>query len=90
MAAEPVCEDDLPIEGLAKGVPGSPIDVCRRIVANRTAEEHDGVAIDMQSANCLVTIHDALSPTNQAKLAAMSVPRACDVAWKVYGRQSKS
>jgi hypothetical protein len=73
-----------------KGAEGDAITVCRRIVEQRTAEMHDGLIIDMQSANAVVQVHDALSkPENRARLAAMPVADACAAAWRAIASQSR-
>ena len=39
--------------------------------------------MDVQTANLLVQVADALSPTNRAKFLVMDLGRMVDVAWKV-------
>ena len=62
------------------------IEVARRIVANHSAEEIDGLLLDAQTANAIVQVHDALNPTNQAKFAAMPLALMVDTAWKLIER----
>lgn len=45
-----------------------------------------GVLVDIQTANAIVTVYDALSEANRAKFTALSVDRAADVAWKLVAR----
>jgi hypothetical protein len=81
-------EDYVDPDIIPDGTASSTITVCRRIVANMSAEKHDGILIDAQSAQAVVSVHDALSPEKRAKFATMPVARACDVAWKVLARCS--
>jgi len=59
------------------------IDILRKIVAERQHQEIDGVIVDMQSANVIVTVYDALNDTNKAKLIAMPIEKMASVAWKM-------
>ena len=38
--------------------------------------------LDMQTANVLVTVHDALAPERRKKFCELPLLRAADVAWK--------
>lgn len=49
-------------------------------------EHSRGIWVDVQTANAVCTVHDALSEENRAKLLSMPLPRACDIAWKVLSR----
>ena len=59
------------------------INTLRRIVINRQFEEIDGRIIDIQTANLLVKIHDALDPDRQQKLMQLDIAQATNFAWKV-------
>lgn len=59
------------------------IDRARAIVAAHSAEEIDGVLLDVQTAAAIVTVHDALNETNRAKFAALTLPVMAAVAWKL-------
>ena len=62
---------------------GSRIAACKAIVANRQAGLVDGQWVDMQTANALVLVWDALS-TDEAreKFERISLARLVDFAWK--------
>ncbi|GAA1962176.1 hypothetical protein [Amycolatopsis minnesotensis] len=45
----------------------------------------DGVVIDPQTANAIVTVHDALKPELRVKLVAMPILTMVQVAWKLVG-----
>lgn len=45
-------------------------------------EPPKGTVVDMQTANVLVTVHDALSEANRAKFVEMPLLTAVDVAWR--------
>jgi hypothetical protein len=48
----------------------------------------DGVLIDIQTANAIVAVYDALSPENREKFTAMSLEKAATVAWKLVAPRS--
>jgi hypothetical protein len=50
----------------------------------------DGTKIDQFSASALTQVYDALSPENQAKLSAMPIERAVDVAFKLIKKHQGS
>lgn len=63
------------------------IEICRAVVANHAAKTIDGVLMDAQSANAIITVYDALSARNQAKYAAMTnVVRMGEIAWESLAR----
>lgn len=57
--------------------------------ARRVVEQHQhveveaGVLLDATSANMLLTVHEALSPANQAKFEAMDLLTAVQVGWEL-------
>jgi len=63
------------------------LTAARRIVEAETADMVDGTLLDLFSASAMVQVHDALSPTNQARFAAMSVTKAHEVAFKLINRK---
>jgi hypothetical protein len=70
---------------LCREAPGySRIEKLRAIVEAKSFMEIEGVPVDMQSANVVVQVHDALRPENQASLMARStITSIIDIAWKV-------
>src|SRR5665213_837930 len=50
----------------------------------------DGTKIDQFSASALTQVYDALTPENQAKLNALPLEKAVDVAFKLIKRHSAS
>lgn len=62
----------------------SVLEACRYVREHHQATRHRGVFIDAQTANAIVTVHDALNPENQAKFAGIDdVKRMATVAWKL-------
>jgi len=56
----------------------------RRIVNDRQAEEIDGVLVDMQTANAIVSVYDALGDSrNREKFLSMSMQHMGVTAWKL-------
>jgi len=45
-----------------------------------------GVTVDVQTANLLVTVYDALNEANRARFVALPVERAATAAWRLVGR----
>lgn len=62
------------------------LPVVRRIVENRQAEEIDGVLVDMQSANLLLSMHDALKPANQERFTSGHISEAWYIAEQAMDR----
>lgn len=46
-----------------------------------------GDVVDVQTANAIVTVFDALNEENRAKLQRLPITRAADVAWKLCSRR---
>lgn len=44
--------------------------------------EPDGIVVDIQTANLLVTVHDALPEAARARFVALPIERAVAVAWR--------
>ncbi len=69
-------------EKIVEGLLESRIEKLRRIVSQHQADKVDGRMVDVQTANALVLVHDALSPENQAKFDKVPLPKLVDFAWK--------
>jgi hypothetical protein len=50
---------------------------------NPDIPEPDAMLVDIQTANLLVTVHEALSEQQRDKFLGLSVERAVDVAWRL-------
>jgi hypothetical protein len=76
---------------LCREAPGlSRIEKLRAIVEAKSFMEIEGVPVDMQSANVVVQVHDALSEENRATLMnRATISGVIDIAWKVAARASK-
>ena len=61
----------------------SSIDVVKRIVKNKQAEKIDGVLVDMQTANLILKVWDAINTSNRKKFEKLSIKKMADVAWKL-------
>ena len=55
----------------------------REIVEQHQYKELAGYAVDVQSANLIITLHDSLNPTNQERLLNLSIPEAQNVSIKL-------
>lgn len=76
----------------------SAVEDARLIVAHHMHGEpvpprlrsRDGyLVLDPQTANAIVTVHDALNEANRAKFDTYDLTKAGLVAWKLIGGQSK-
>jgi hypothetical protein len=56
--------------------------------SQESVAQPDGYFIDVQTANAIVTVHDALSEKNRAKLLAMPIGQAASVVWELLERTS--
>jgi hypothetical protein len=48
----------------------------------------DGLKLDNVTRAAIKTVHDALSPENQAKFTATPIDKAADIAWKLISKHS--
>lgn len=73
---------------LCREAPGlSRIEKFRAIIEAKAFMEIEGVPVDMQSANIVVQIHDALRPENRvAFMGRKTVTSIIDIAWKVLAK----
>ena len=51
--------------------------------------EPEGVLVDIQTANVLVTVHDALNERSREKFTALPIDRAVTIAWQLVTQGSK-
>jgi hypothetical protein len=58
------------------------IEAIRAIRDNHEAKVIDGVLVDANTANAIVTVHDAISPENQKRMLQCSIVRMSNIAWK--------
>lgn len=58
----------------------------RLMVAEHCSFMIDGTFVDMQTANAIVTVYDALQPETQARFEQCSLSRMSSIAWKAVSR----
>ena len=68
---------------------GTWIGAARRVVETSTAANVDGTLLDLFTASHLVTVHDGLSVANRARFAAMPLPAAADLAFRLLERVTR-
>lgn len=61
----------------------SRIDIIDRILENKQYEKIDGQRIDLQTANMLKTVHDALKPENQRTFDKIPIRKLIDFGWSM-------
>jgi hypothetical protein len=57
------------------------IDDIRKIVKDKQAKKISGVLVDMQTANVMVQVFDAMKPESQSKAQTMPIERFAKFAW---------
>ena len=53
------------------------------IIRKRQAKKMDGYLIDMQTANAILKVWDALNSSNRKKFEKLSIKKMADVSWKL-------
>ena len=61
----------------------------KRIVENRQYEKINDVAVDMQTANMIMTIYNNLSEKNKEKFSKLSLSQMVSIGWKIIKKSSK-
>lgn len=59
------------------------VDVARQVLEQRQYRTFEGVVVDMQTANAIVTVFDSISIENKAKLLRLPVTQAAAVCWQL-------
>lgn len=62
---------------------GTKIEKIRGILRDRSIRRVEGSPVDVQTANAIITVYDALSEKSQEKMREFSVGRMASVAWKL-------
>jgi len=57
----------------------------KRIVENRQYEMINDVAVDMQTANMIMTIYNAINKKNKKKFSKLSLNKMVVIGWKIIG-----
>lgn len=55
----------------------------KRIVENRQYEEINGIAVDMQTANAVITVYNAINKKNKKKFSKLPLTVMVDLTWKM-------
>jgi hypothetical protein len=58
------------------------VEASREVLAGG-ARRVDGVLLDLQTANAIVTVGDALSLENRSRLGGLPIDRAASIAWSL-------
>lgn len=61
----------------------SKIEKFRNILKTKTLAKIEGTAVDIMTANAIVTVYDNLSPQYQEKFMGFSVSQMATIAWKM-------
>ena len=69
---------------IKKGIGTTRLEQLRECVASHSARQIEGMIVDVQSANVILTVYDALQdPENKEKFMKMHLSQAINVAWKL-------
>ena len=63
------------------------ISALRRVVSRGQYAKIDGVMVDTYSASAILSIYNALSPANKAKMESFPVSRMADVSFKLLAKK---
>ena len=55
----------------------------KEIVQTHSGKEIEGKLIDVQTANAIVTVYEALGEQNQNKFKEHSIEKMANIAWKL-------
>lgn len=66
--------------------PGTMRERLQLIITDHTAMEIEGTMIDVQSANAILTVYNALSETNRVKFVNRSICEMGHIAWTLLDR----
>lgn len=61
----------------------SVIDDIKNIVKKRQSKKIKGYLVDMQTANAIMTVYNALNISNKKKFEKLSIKKMADVSWKL-------
>ena len=53
------------------------------IIGKKQAQKIDGVLVDMQTANVIMKVWNALNPSNRKKFENLPIRKMANVAWKL-------
>lgn len=59
------------------------IQQLRGIITNFSAEEINGYFVDVQTANAIVTVYDALGEANKERFINSPIDKMASIAWKL-------
>lgn len=62
----------------------------KRIIENRQYEEINGIAVDMQTANMIMTIYNKLNKKNKKKYSKLNLNQMVNIGWKIIKRAEKN
>jgi len=65
------------------------IEACRWIVQNHQRLTIDTVLIDVQTANAIITVYDALSEENKEKALFIPIVKLANFCWKWWHKMDK-
>ena len=68
----------------------NPIERMEKIRNARDNKQHvciDGVEVDMQTANAIITVYDKVSERNQGMMRVMHINTLAMIAWRVINNK---
>lgn len=62
------------------------LNMFEEVLNNHSYQEVDGILVDVQSANAVLTVYEALGEANKEKFINEPIHRMMDIAWKLVNR----
>jgi hypothetical protein len=78
--------EDKSVQANLNPTPDEKLKILKKIVENKQADEIDEMTVDMQTANIILKVYDALSPNNKPKYMATPIKKMADFAWKAVAK----
>jgi hypothetical protein len=82
----PVAHEPITCDCTADATVRDPLSELREIVDTHSLGDVAGVPLDVQTANAILTLHDALNDRNRAKLLSLTTERMAAVAWQTFAK----
>lgn len=62
------------------------IEICKLVVNNLQCEEVDDIILDVQTANAILKVYEALSEKNKERFVNMSIEKMSSIAWNILSK----
>lgn len=59
------------------------IELMKEIIGSHSYKEIEGTIIDVQTANAIITVYEALGEENKQKFTSHNISTMANIAWKL-------